>query len=109
MIGQHVFAKVYDCAKDRLDDCDGLVKLLETAAVIAGATVIKSMSHKFDPQGVTALVLLSESHVSIHTYPEHGIAVLDMFTCGSCDPMSGALHIIKSLDCNKYTIDCIDR
>ena len=61
------------------------MELLENAAIASGATVCESIFKEFDPQGVTVLCLLSESHISIHTWPEKGEAAVDIFTCGDCN------------------------
>ncbi|MBA3530357.1 MAG: adenosylmethionine decarboxylase [Ardenticatenales bacterium] len=59
--------------------------LLRHAAQQSGATVLAEQFHQFEPHGVTGVLLLSESHISVHTWPEEGLAVLDLFTCGSAD------------------------
>lgn len=110
MLGKHVFGAVYDCNKEYLDDPELLIKLLEEGATKAGATVVQTIHKHFTPQGVTVLTLLSESHISIHTWPEKGEAAIDIFTCGTkCDPMDGVLHIIKALDPASYSIESVDR
>jgi S-adenosylmethionine decarboxylase len=80
--GIHVLYDVYGCDRMILDDEKVLVELLERAAVESGASVLGRLSHSFEPQGVTAIVLLAESHVSIHSWPEKGYAAVDVFTCG---------------------------
>ena len=97
MVGQHYLIDVAQCNESILDDEDYLRQLLEAGAVMAGATVIKTESHKFDPQGVTAFCLLSESHISIHTWPEENRAAIDMFTCGDCDPKAGVDFVCLGL------------
>ena len=69
-----------------LDDSVGLEALLVRAAEAVGATVLSRHHHAFKPQGATAVVVLAESHVSIHTWPEWGGATLDAYTCGAADP-----------------------
>ena len=81
-MGDHFMLDLYECDPDALDDENFLKQLLVEAAKIAGATVLKTDSWKFDPCGVTAFTLLSESHISIHTWPEKCMAVCDVFTCG---------------------------
>ena len=97
MVGKHYLVDVALCDASLLDDEEYLKKLLEAGASIAGATVLKTESHKFDPQGVTAFCLLSESHVSIHTWPEERRAAIDMFTCGDCDSQAGVEVIYLGL------------
>jgi S-adenosylmethionine decarboxylase proenzyme len=80
--GQHVLAELERVDATLLDDEPFLRDTLEHALVSAGATVCQIITKKFDPSGVTVLALLSESHASMHTYPENGAAFVDVFTCG---------------------------
>jgi S-adenosylmethionine decarboxylase proenzyme len=84
--GRHVLAEYYGCAPEILDDPGRIGELLNAAARAAGATVVQSVVHTFSPQGVTGVVVVEESHFSIHTWPEHGYAAVDAFTCGDCRP-----------------------
>lgn len=69
-----------------LDDPLVLVAVVRRAIEEGGATLLRHITHRFKPQGFTALFLLSESHVSIHTWPESGEFVVDVYTCGEMDP-----------------------
>lgn len=71
-MGKHYLLNLYQCSFVHLDDEHFLIDLLENAASASGATVCQTIFKKFDPQGVTVLCLLSESHISIHTWPEEG-------------------------------------
>ncbi len=79
-------ADIYGVPFDALNDQSIIARVFEKAVPKGGATLLGMQLKKFEPHGVTALALLSESHVSIHTYPEQGSAFLDVFTCGDCDP-----------------------
>jgi S-adenosylmethionine decarboxylase len=68
--GRHLILDLYDCDPGILDDYDELTRLLEVALKMAGATILRVIGEKFEPQGVTILALLAESHASIHTWPE---------------------------------------
>jgi S-adenosylmethionine decarboxylase len=93
-IGWHCVAELGRGCPDLLNDEEYIKKSLEEAAKRSGATFLSVTSHKFEPQGVTAVALLSESHISIHTWPEHGYAAVDAFTCGShCDPKDAISHL----------------
>jgi S-adenosylmethionine decarboxylase proenzyme len=92
VLGRHLIVDAWFDDTSVIDDKDIEKKLID-AAEIAGFTVLGSGSHKFEPQGVTSFVLLSESHISIHTWPEHKCATLDIFSCGG-DPWV-ALHYLK--------------
>jgi S-adenosylmethionine decarboxylase len=80
--GRHLILDLYDCDPDILDDYEELQRLLEASLVMAKANVLRIIGEKFKPQGVTLLALLSESHASIHTWPEIGYAAIDLYTCG---------------------------
>ena len=82
MVGKHCILELYDCDPARLDDEAFLRTTITTAAKRAGATLLNLITHRFEPQGVTGLALLAESHISIHTWPESGYAAVDVFTCG---------------------------
>ena len=81
-IGTHCILELYDCPPELLDDHDFVVQTLREAARHGFATLLADVSHKFHPQGVTALALIAESHLAIHTWPEYGYAAVDVFTCG---------------------------
>lgn len=108
-MGRHFLLNLYECSSVLLNDEPFLIDLIERAAVISGATVLKTTSHKFDPQGVTCICLLSESHISIHTYPELGSCYADIYTCGSANPKVGCDLIIQELNSQEYTIRAIER
>jgi S-adenosylmethionine decarboxylase len=81
-----------------LNDVNQLEQQMKKAAEACGATVLSSQAQQFDPQGATVLVLLSESHLSIHTYPEKGFAALDCYTCGhTVDPMVAIEYMLDVL------------
>ena len=82
-MGVHLIAEVTNCDPVVLNDELYLHSLLHTACQIGGTGIVNSQSHKFSPQGVTVLILLSESHASIHTWPEDCYAAIDVFTCGT--------------------------
>lgn len=81
-VGAHVLADFWGCQFEKLDDAELLMKSLRGAAKSANMTILGEEAYKFSPQGFTGLLLLSESHISIHTYPEKGYAAIDVFTCG---------------------------
>ena len=85
------------------------MNLIESAAIASGATVLKTVSHKFEPQGITAICLLSESHVSAHTWPEKGESAVDFFTCGNTNPKIGCDMMIDALNPTEYKLTYIQR
>jgi S-adenosylmethionine decarboxylase len=92
--GYHSVADLYECATKKLDDDKFLMKTLKQAAKVAGMKVLGEMSHKFTPHGFTGILLLAESHISIHTYPENNYAAVDIYACGEAD-VNGALRSIE--------------
>ncbi|MBF7084097.1 S-adenosylmethionine decarboxylase proenzyme [Desulfallas sp. Bu1-1] len=81
-LGRHVLAEIYGCEFDILNDINKVEKIMVNAALKAGAEVREYVFHKFSPQGVSGVVVISESHLAIHTWPELGYAAVDVFTCG---------------------------
>lgn len=85
-IGSHFLVSYYQCDPQMLDDREGLISAMTLAIEKSGATLLKMSDYQFTPHGVTLVALLSESHASIHTYPEFGACFVDFFTCGTkCD------------------------
>jgi S-adenosylmethionine decarboxylase len=79
---RHILFTLKGCSEEFLDDEEFVRDVLYNASKKCQSTLLALHSHKFEPQGVTAIVLLAESHISIHTWPEKGMAVCDVFTCG---------------------------
>ena len=92
---KHIVFTLYGCQTDLLDDEDYIRKILWEATQHMGATFLKTTTHKFDPQGVTAVTLLAESHISIHTWPEKKCAAIDIYTCGLSNPETAVWHVIE--------------
>ena len=108
-MGDHYLLNLFDCDRSKLNDEKLIKKLLHDAAYCARMTVLDYVSHKFHPQGVTAVALLSESHMSIHTWPEHGTAAVDVYTCGDSDPSLACSVIRTQLDASDWDIQHIKR
>jgi S-adenosylmethionine decarboxylase len=79
---KHILFTLKGCSVDLLDDEEFIRKLLYRTTNECKATLLHLATYKFDPQGVTGFAMLAESHISIHTWPEKGMAVCDVFTCG---------------------------
>ena len=96
---KHILFTLKNCSASLLDDESYIREMLINSATLAQSTLLDLGSHKFEPQGVTAVAMLSESHISIHTWPELGMAVCDVFTCGDhTNPRSGATYMYEALD-----------
>ena len=72
-------------------------------------TLLDISAHKFQPQGVTIVALLSESHISIHTWPENGSAALDVFTCGDTNPETAMQYMVEKLKAQDHRTHCLER
>jgi S-adenosylmethionine decarboxylase len=81
-VGRHMMASYVGCDPVALRDLDALEEAMQQAVEASGATLLTSARHVFPPDGMTIVMLLSESHASIHTYPEHNSCFVDLFTCG---------------------------
>ena len=95
--GTHFLVEYTGCDPSVLDDVDRVRTLLSSAAEAAGATPVTSAFHTFRPRGVTGVVVLRESHISIHTWPETGYAAVDIYTCGSCLPEQAHAYLLEHL------------
>ena len=109
-LGTHLLLDLKGCNAELLDDVDYIREVVLTAAREAGATVVGETFHKFRPIGVTGIVAIAESHISIHTWPEHSYAAADIFTCGqSLTPLRAADLIVEMLECANASITGVRR
>jgi S-adenosylmethionine decarboxylase len=109
-VGKHCILELYACDASKLNDESFIRTTIATAAREAGATVLQLISHRFQPQGVTGLVLLAESHLSIHTWPESGYAAVDVFTCGDhAMPDRACLALVDALGAGHYKLSSFRR
>jgi S-adenosylmethionine decarboxylase len=107
--GRHLLAEYRGCDSTLLNDIDLISKALRQAAVEAGSTIVASVFHPFTPQGVTGVVVLEESHLSIHTWPEHGYVAVDFYTCGDCKPDLAHEFLSKELGATYAEVMFVDR
>ena len=107
---KHLLLELYRCDYEKLNDEPFLRCKLNRAAKLAKATVLNLISNKFEPQGVTAIALLSESHISIHTWPESNYSAVDIFTCGqNMLPEFASQYLIKALKAEEHSLRVIER
>jgi S-adenosylmethionine decarboxylase proenzyme len=98
-LGRHILVELQDCNRELLNDLSFLRDAMITAAINCGAVVLGDSFHRFSPQGVSGVVVIAESHLSIHTWPEYGYAAVDIFTCGtSVEPEKAAETLIEKLE-----------
>ena len=110
VLGTHVLLELRECDPQLLDDLAGIRQALLSAASEVGAHVVGESFHQFTPQGVTGILSIAESHISIHTWPEFGYAAADIFTCGDQTmPERAAASIVAALRCRDPEITQIRR
>ena len=107
---KHLLLELYRCDYEKLNDESFLRCTLNRAAKLAKASVLNLISNKFDPQGVTAIALLAESHISIHTWPESNYSAVDIFTCGQyMMPEVASQYLIQALKAEEHFLRVIER
>ena len=107
---KHFLLELYRCDYEKLNDESFLRCTLNNAAKLANAKVLNLISNKFEPQGVTAIALLSESHLSIHTWPEANYSAVDVFTCGQkMQPDISCKYLIQALMAEEHLLRVINR
>ena len=107
---KHLLLELYRCDFDKLNDESFLRCILNNAAKLANAKVLNLISNKFEPQGVTAIALLAESHLSIHTWPESYYSAIDIFTCGqNMKPELASQYLIEALMAEEHLLRTIYR
>ena len=107
---KHFLLELYRCDCEKLNDESFLRCTLNRASKLANATVLNLISHKFEPQGVTGIALLAESHISIHTWPESNYSAVDIFTCGkNMMPELASQYLIDSLMAKEHSLRIIER
>ena len=107
---KHLLLELYRCDCEKLNDESFLRCILNRASKLANATVLHLISNKFEPQGVTAIALLAESHISIHTWPESNYSAVDIFTCGkNMLPELASQYLIESLMAKEHSLRVIKR
>ena len=94
--GTHILCELWGCSVPFLNEVDPIQELMLQAASLAQARVVNALFHQFAPQGVTGVVVLEESHLSIHTWPETAYVAVDIYTCGSCLPEKAIEYLEQS-------------
>ena len=95
ILGHHALLDLYECDGTVLDDRAGLQKIFHDTAIALKCTILDESFHQFSPQGVSGVVVLAESHLSLHTWPEHGYAAVDLYTCGDPAALDRMPEILK--------------
>lgn len=108
-LGKHIILELNDCATDLLKDPKSIQSIMEATALAMGATIVTSNFHHFSPLGVSGVVIIMESHLTIHTWPEYNYAAVDIFTCGILDFEKGIELLTKELDAKEVQMKDFER
>lgn len=101
-LGRHILVEFYQCNQDILNDVARVRDMMMEATRQSGATLVTENFHHFSPYGVSGVIVIAESHLTIHTWPEYGYAAVDLFTCGeTVDPWIAFDILKKGLDCQE--------
>jgi len=99
-LGTHLLLEMWECSPEVLKDLDKVRDAMVQAANHAKATVVEVAFHEFNPFGISGMVIIAESHLSIHTWPEYGYAAVDVFTCGDLiKPEVAADYLAEKFEC----------
>ncbi len=110
VLGCHLLLELKDCNPKLLNDLSYIRQAMIETAQDVGATIVGESFHHFSPQGVTGILAIAESHISIHTWPEYGYAAADIFSCGtSFRPREAATKLAEALESRNPEIQEIQR
>lgn len=109
LMGTHILLSLYGISFGLLDDEHSIIKLFNRVSEAMGATVLNRFCYKFQPQGVTVVYTLAESHISLHSFPEDGSVAIDCYTCGAMDSKIGAQMFIDYFKPESYDYQDIQR
>ena len=107
--GRHLLVEYHGCDSAILDDVERVEALMRGAAKAARTTIVASVFQPFSPQGVSGVVVVEESHLSIHTWPEHGYAAVDFYTCGAAVPERAHAVLRDGLDATSAEVMTVER
>ncbi len=109
-LGRQILAEYYGCDSDVLHDNRRIEELMLEAARQANMTIVESVFHHFNPYGVSGAVIISESHITIHTWPEYRYAAVDLFTCGEeGDPQAAFGYLLEGLGASHHSVSEMKR
>jgi S-adenosylmethionine decarboxylase proenzyme len=107
--GRHLLVEYGGCCEQMLNSRSEIEQLMRDAAEASGATIVTSTFHQFAPQGVSGVVVVEESHLSIHTWPERGYAAVDFYTCGDCAPEAAHQLLLEGLGATEHELIQVER
>ncbi len=101
-LGKHIILEFYECPRECIQDSRKVEEAFMEAARVSRANIVKTVFHYFNPHGVSGVVVIAESHFSIHTWPEHGYCAIDLFTCSEDLDLKKAIEVLKERLKPKY-------
>jgi S-adenosylmethionine decarboxylase len=106
-LGRHLLLELYDCSSEVLNSLESVKRAMVEAAKRAEATIIDVVFHEFNPFGISGVVVIAESHLSIHTWPEHRYAAVDIFSCGeTLKPAEAASYLVEQFGASRAS--CVE-
>lgn len=108
-LGRHLLAEFYNCSSEVLNNENRIAEIMTAALELSKATIVKPFFHKFSPHGVSGIIVIAESHLAVHTWPEYSFAAVDLFSCGNFDFIETLKFIRDSLKSDNYSIQDIKR
>ncbi|MBI3343471.1 MAG: adenosylmethionine decarboxylase [Gammaproteobacteria bacterium] len=110
VLGNQLIVDFYDCDCAYFDDLDWIENVMIEAAHYARASIVDVVFHKFNPIGISGVVVIAESHLAIHTWPEHRYAAIDVFTCGdTLDSEAAVAYLATQFRCRKRSVTKVGR
>ena len=109
-LGRHMLLELFDCDPDAINNLEGVKGALVEAAKRAQATIVDVMFHEFNPFGISGVVVIAESHLSIHTWPEYRYAAVDIFSCGDVlKPEIAANYLVEQFAAERTSVVEVQR
>ncbi len=109
ILGTHYLAEFFDCDKSKIDDLPFMEKVMIEATALSGSRMIKPFFHQFSPHGISGVIVIAESHFAVHTWPEHGYAAIDLFSCSSFDYRAALDHLRIQLESRHNSVSLVRR
>lgn len=109
-LGKHILVDFHDCNSKILDDLEQIKNAMLDSARLANATIVADVFHRFNPHGLSGVVVIAESHMAIHTWPEYGIASVDLFTCSNTmSPHIAIDYLARYLESKSHKVNEVQR
>jgi S-adenosylmethionine decarboxylase proenzyme len=103
-LGTHYLAEFFDCDRHIINDISLIERIMIEATERSGAHMIKTFFHQFNPQGISGVIVIAESHFAIHTWPEHGYAAVDLFSCAEFNYKDALNHIRTGIGAGYHSV-----